>query len=525
MTKLKNLSILMLFIFSIVGCKKTDQSKKINIEDLTIAKIHKAYEQGIYNSQDLVAAYLSAIKEKNKTINALSIINPKALSIAKALDADYQKTKRLLPLQGIPIVIKDNINAVGLATTAGSLALHNFIPKENAFVINKLVAAGAIIIAKSNMAEWAFSAKHTKSSTVGTTLNPYNLAYVPAGSSGGTAAAVASNLALGGLGTDTGNSIRGPSSHCDLVGFRTTMGLISREGIVPLTLRNDIVGPMCRTVADATKMMQVMVGYDPKDSVTKNSINKHPKNYTQFLIKNGLKGARIGVLRALSDYKTDPNVKNLFEKALSDLDSLGASVVDPVVIPNFDNLRKKLFCTSFRTDVESFLETYVKNDTVKTIEDIIRIGTKSNFARKILAKEAKISGRSGAPSTKCLNTYQDVKLIAFREAIEATMDSLNLDAIVYPTWNDKPARSAYFEKEYKGDNSQIIAPHTGQPAFTVPMGFSPGNLPAGLQFLGSMYDEPTLIKLAYAYEQGTTHRKPPALNKKEITDAKNEQVH
>jgi amidase len=151
MTKLKNLSILMLFIFSVVGCKKTNQSKKINIEDITIDKIHKAYEQGVYNSQDLVAAYLSAIKEKNKTINALSIINPKALSIAKALDADYQKTKRLLPLQGIPIVIKDNINAIGLATTAGSLALHNFIPEENAFVINKLVAAGAIIIAKSNM--------------------------------------------------------------------------------------------------------------------------------------------------------------------------------------------------------------------------------------------------------------------------------------------------------------------------------------------------------------------------------------
>ncbi|MDX1828623.1 MAG: amidase [Lutibacter sp.] len=512
MTKLKILSILMLLFFSITGCEKTDQPKKINLEELTITKIHKAYKDGTYNSQDLVAAYISAIKEKNKAINAITIINPKALSIAKELDADYQKTKKLLPLQGIPIIIKDNINTVGLPTTAGSLALHDFIPKENAFVINKLVAAGAIIIAKSNMAEWAFSAMHTKSSTAGTTHNPYNLDYVPAGSSGGTAAAVASNLALGGLGTDTGNSIRGPSSHCDLVGFRTTLGLISREGIVPLYLRNDVVGPMCRTVEDATKMMQVMVGYDPKDSITKHAINKTPKNYTQFLIKDGLKGARIGVLRELSDYKTDPDVKRLFEKAISDLDSLGATVVDPVVIPNFANLRKNQWCATFKTDVESFLATYVKRDTLKTIQDIIRIGTKSDYARKNLAEEAKFSGRWGEPNIECSDAYHDAKRIAFRTAIEAVMDSLKLDAIVYPTWNNKPAKIAYFERDYKGDNNQIIAPHTGQPAFTVPMGFSPGNLPAGLQFLGRMYAEPTLIKLAYSYEQGTKHRKPPVFN-------------
>jgi Asp-tRNA(Asn)/Glu-tRNA(Gln) amidotransferase A subunit family amidase len=524
MPKLKTLSILMLLVFSIAGCKKNQPPKKINLEEITIADIHKAYKVGTYNSQDLVAAYLTAIKEKNKAVNAISIINPQALSIAKALDTDYQKTKKLLPLHGIPIVIKDNINAVGLLTTAGSLALHDYIPKENAFVINKLVAAGAIIIAKSNMAEWAFSAKHTKSSTMGTTHNPYNLAYVPAGSSGGTAAAVASNLALGGLGTDTGNSIRGPSSHCDLVGFRTTLGLISREGIVPLYLRNDVVGPMCRTVEDATKIMQVMVGYDLKDFITKNSINKTPKNYTQFLIKNGLKGSRIGVLRELSDYKTDPDIKKLFEKALLDLDSLGATVVDPVDIPNFANLRKNQWCATFRTDVESFLATYVKRDTVKTLEDIIRIGTKSEFAKKVLAEEAKSSGGWEDPSIKCSDTYHDIKLIAFREAIEVVMDSLNLDAIVYPTWNNKPARIAHFEKEHKGDNNQIIAPHTGQPAFTVPMGFSPGNLPAGLQFLGRMYAEPTLIKLAYSYEQGTKHRKPPILNKKGVTDAKNKNV-
>ena len=511
MLKLKTLSVLLLLFISISGVEKTKQSKKINLEELTIAKIHQAYKDGTYNSQELVAAYIEAIKEKNKAINAISIINPGALSIAKAQDEDYQKTKKLRPLQGIPIVIKDNINAKGLPTTAGSLALQDFIPKENAFVINKLVAAGAIIIAKTNMAEWAFSAMHTESSTVGTTHNPYNLEYVPAGSSGGTAAAVASNLALGGLGTDTGNSIRGPSSHCDLVGFRTTMGLISREGIVPLYLRNDVVGPMCRTVEDATKILQVMVGVDPKDSITEHSIGKTPENYTQFLDKNGLKGARIGVLRELSDYKTDPDVKRLFEQALHDLDSLGATVVDPVVIPDFANLRKNQWCATFRTDVEDFLATYVKRDTMQTLEDIIRVGTKSDYARKNLAEEAKFSGRYGAPDIPCGDAYHDAKRIAFREAIEKVMDSLKLDAIVYPTWNNKPAKIAYFERDYKGDNNQIIAPHTGQPAFTVPMGFSPGNLPAGLQFLGRMYAEPTLIKLVYAYEQGTHHRKPPEI--------------
>ena len=513
MVKLRNLSLLLLLFFGLSAGTKPRLPKDINLEELTIAKIHQAYKDGTYNSQELVAAYIEAIKEKNKAINAITVINPQALSIAKAQDEEYSKTKKLRPLQGIPIIVKDNINVKGLPTTAGSLALQDFIPKENAFVINKLVDAGAIIIAKSNMAEWAFSAMHTESSTAGTTHNPYDLDYVPAGSSGGTAAAVASNLALGGLGTDTGNSIRGPSSHCDLVGFRTTLGLISREGIVPLYLRNDVVGPMCRSVEDATKLMQVMVGIDPRDSITEHSQGKTPENYTQFLDKNGLKGARIGVLRELMDDGTDPDVKELFEKAITDLDSLGATVVDPVVIPHFSELRKNQWCATFRNDVEDFLATYVKRDTMQTLEDIIRVGTKSDYARKNLAEEAKFSGRYGAPEIPCSDAYHDQKRIAFREAIEKVMDSLHLDAIVYPTWNNKPAEIAHFERDYKGDNNQIIAPHTGQPAFTVPMGFSPGNLPAGIQFLGRMYSEPTLIKLAYGYEQGTNHRKPPEVPK------------
>ena len=236
-------------------------------------------------------------------------------------------------------------------------------------------------------------------------------------------------------------------------------------------------------------------------------------NYTQYLIKNGLQGARIGVLRELSDFQTDPEVRVLFEKAISDLDSLGAEIIDPVTIPDFKTLRQNQWCATFRKDVESFLATYVKRDTIKNLEDLIRIGTTSEFAKERLAQFSTASGRWGESEVECLDTYHDTYSIAFREAIESVMDSLNLDAIIYPSWNNKPARIDNFQKEYLGDNSQVIAPHTGQPAFTVPMGYTSENLPTGLQFLGRMYAEPTLIRLSYGYEQGTKHRKTPKLIK------------
>ena len=366
-------------------------------------------------------------------------------------------------------------------------------------------------MAKSNMAEWAFSPMHTESSTAGTTRNPYNVAYVPAGSSGGTAASIAANFGTIGLGTDTGNSIRGPSSHCALVGFRSTLGLVSRSAIVPLYLRNDVVGPMCRTVEDATKVLEVMAGYDPADPLTIHSKGKIPKSYTSYLKTDALAGARIGVLRVLSDDDPHPGIKSLFEQALLDLDELGATIIDPVVIPDFGTLRLNQWCATFRDDVEAFLADYVKVDSMKSIEDIIRVGTSSDFARGRLERNAANTGRWDNPEIECLDAYTDIRRIAFREAIEHVVDSLNLDAIVYPSWNHPPARVDFFQEEYKGDNSQIISPHTGQPAFTVPMGFTKNNLPAGLQFLGRMYDEPKLIGLTYAYEQGTKHRRVPEL--------------
>lgn len=490
------------------GCNSSEQLDQKALTELIITDIHNGYSEGHFNSRDLVAAYLARIEQYNAEINALTVINPDALHRAGELDREFRKTGVLRPLHGIPIIVKDNINTKGLPTTAGSLALSDYIPDEDAFIIKKLLDAGAIIIAKSNMAEWAFSPMHTESSTAGMTRNPYNTEYVPAGSSGGTAAAIAANLAVIGLGTDTGNSIRGPSSHCSLVGFRTTLGLISRSAIVPLYLRNDVVGPMCRTVEDATRVLEVMAGYDVDDQLTRYSEGKIPDNYTQFLKSDGLKGARIGVLRALSEDSPDAEIKNLFEQALRDMESMGAELVDPVEIPDFSTLRENQWCAVFREDVEAFLSEYVKRDTMKTIDDIIRVGASTEYINDRLQMFARSNTPQG-DDTACPDAYTDPRRIAFRKAIEIVMDSLELDAIVYPSWNNRPARIEYYDSEYRGDNSQVIAPHTGQPAFTVPMGFTQGNLPAGIQFLGRMYDEPTLIRLTYSYEQGTKHRKPP----------------
>lgn len=502
-----------IFLF-ILLCSCTDSSsedKPIDVKELTIERVHQAYMNHEFSSEQLVRAYLEEIEKLDPSLNAITYINPNAISEAKRLDEVFDKETNLRPLHGIPIIVKDNINVMGMPTTAGSLALQDFYPKEDAFIINKLKRAGAIILAKSNMAEWAFSPMHTESSTHGTTRNPYNTAYVPAGSSGGSAASIAANMGMVGLGTDTGNSIRGPSSHSALVGFRTTLGLISRSGIVPLFLRNDVVGPMCRTVEDATKVMEVMVGFDSTDNISKYSVGKSESNYQQYLVKNGLQGARIGVLRELMDESTDPEVKTLFNNALQDLHSLGAEIIDPIIIPNFHELSQDQWCGTFKKDVESFLKTFVQSDTIQTVDDIIRVGTSSEFAQRRLAAYASTSGRWGKAQSECLDAYTDTKRIAFRTAIRSVMDSLQLDAIIYPSWNNRPATIDQFEVEYKGDNNQIISPHTGQPAFTVPMGYLSNNLPSGIQFLGRMYDEGTLIKLAYAYEQGTKHRKPPEL--------------
>ena len=485
-------------------------SVQFDVVETTINDIHQAFRSGSLTSEQLVNAYLERIRtyDQSTKLNSIIVINPEAIATARQLDAEFRKTKKLRPLHGIPVIVKDNFNTKGLQTTGGSVALRGFQPSQDAYQVRKLREAGAIVLAKSNMADWAFTPMHSQSSIAGETLNPYNLNYVPAGSSGGTAAAVAANLGAIGLGSDTGNSIRGPSSHNALVGFRTSLGLVSRFGIIPLYSRNDVGGPMCRTVSDAVRLLDATVGYDPNDPITRNSQGKIPKTYSQFLRKDGLKGARIGVMRQLTDKNIHPEVKQLFDNAIADLTRLGAQVVD-VTIPDFDSLRANQWCADFKPDIEAYLNAFVKRDTLKTLTDIIRIGGYSNLVRDRLTYQATHMGRASHPEVPCGDAFTDPLRIAFRKAIEVEMDRQRIDALIYPSWNYPPALVGD-ATGYKGDNSQVISPHTGQPAFTIPMGYTTGNLPAGLQFLGRLFDEPTLIRLAYAYEQDTHHRMPPA---------------
>lgn len=496
-------------LFSWPGCQEesTANLPTFDIEEATISQIHEAFRSKQCNCQSLVRSYIERIETYDQAvgINAIVLINPEAMAEAAAMDQRYEKSGELSPMHCIPIIVKDNYLTKGLQSTGGSAVFAGFEPEEDAYQVRKLKEAGAIVLAKSNMAEWAFSPRVTISSLAGETRNPYHVGHTTAGSSGGTAAAVAANFGAIGLGTDTGNSIRGPSSHNALVGFRSTLGLTSRHGIFPLYLRNDVGGPMARTVTDATKLLDVIAGYDPADPVTMHSQGKRAQNYTDFLQKEGLQGTRIGVLRMLSENDPHPAVQSLFEAALADLKKAGASLVDPLVIPHFDTLSKNQWCPLFEHDLNQFLATLGENAPAKTLDEIVAT---SKYASYIEGRLQYFQQNGSIPDTingQCLDPYQDIRRIAFREAIEAVMDSLELDALVYPSWNHPPAKIGD-NAGYKGDNSQIIAPHTGQPAFTVPMGFVGDSLPAGLQLLGRMYSEPTLIKLSYAYEQATQHR-------------------
>ncbi len=499
-------AFLIIALSSIFCCKKA--TAEFIIEEATIADIHKAFKSGHLTCRQLVDYYLARIEKYDQSsgLNSIVVVNPDAHKRADYLDKLFSQTKMLRPLHGIPIIVKDNYETKDMQTTAGSLALKGFIPPEDAFQVRKLREAGAIILAKSNMAEWAFSPLRTESSIAGITRNPYDLERVPAGSSGGTAAAVAANFVTVGLGTDTGNSIRGPSSHCCLVGIRSTMGLTSRDGIIPLYLRNDIGGPMARTVEDAVKILEVIAGYDSSDPITERSEDLSPFIYTTFLKKDGLKGARIGVFRYYTDKPTaDPQIKDLFERAIEDMRAQGAEIADPFVIPDFEELTKNIWCDMFRHDLNHYLASLDGYAPYKTLSEIVNTGLYSPYIERRLKRALEVPLGKEA---RCLDVYSEPKNIEFRGCVLKSMEENKLDAIVYPTWNNPP-RKIDDDKSPAGDNSQLIPPHTGFPAITVPMGFTPDNLPAGLQIVGKLFEEPVIIRIAYAYEQATHHRKPP----------------
>src|ERR1043165_4848353 len=305
------------------------QGNAFRIEETTIAEIQAAFKAKTLTCHGLVQLYLNridAIDKKGPAINAIILTNPNALTVADSLDRRYAQNGPIGPLHCVPMIVKDNFETNDLQTTAGSLALKGWVPKRDATQVARIRAAGAIVLAKSNMAEWAFTPYETVSYILpGYTRNPYDVSRVTAGSSGGTAAAVASSEGESGLGSDTGNSIRGPSAHNALVGIRSTMGLTSRAGVIPLSAAADVAGPMARTVADAVEIFNVVVGSDPADSVTAPADSKREPDYRKFLIRDGLKGARIGILRqAYETPTTDSEVVTVFTKALDDMRKAGA---------------------------------------------------------------------------------------------------------------------------------------------------------------------------------------------------------
>ena len=488
-------------------------SASFHVEEATIAQIHAAMQDGSLTCVGLVQQYLrriDAYDKKGPAVNAIVLVNPDALATAADLDRRFARDGITEPLQCIPVIVKDNYQTAGLRTTAGSLSLKGFIPREDAFVVHKLREAGAIVLAKSNMDEFAFSPYETVSSILpGYTRNPYDLARVTAGSSGGTAAAIAASFGAVGLGTDTGNSIRGPSAFLSLVGIRPTMGLTSRSGVVPLFLSADVTGPMARTVADAVALLQVMAGPDSTDTVTVHSAGKIPRSYSASLVRDGLNGARIGVLHQAYDRPSaDPEVMKLFSAALDDMRAHGAQIVDPVAVDSLSALLHiaNAPCNPFKHDLNQYLTALGDQVPVHSLEEIIKSRQfHPSIEMRLNDAEAVTESPDQSPGCRAQQEFR----ARLRAAVLQLMDTNKLDALVYPTWSNSPRLIGDLNTP-AGDNNQLFAPSTGFPAITVPMGFTrDGTLPAGVQFFGRAWSEPELIKLAYSYEQATMHRHPP----------------
>lgn len=483
------------------------------VEEATIAGVHAALRAGTLTCRGLVQQYLdriAVIDTSGPALRSLIVVHPRALAIADSLDAHAARGGALGPLHCVPTIVKDNVETYDLPTTAGSLALAGWRPAQDATMVARIRAAGAIVLAKSNLAEWAFTPYETVSSILpGYTKNPYALDRVTAGSSGGTAAAVTASLGLVGLGTDTGNSIRGPSAHTALVGIRSTMGLTSRAGVVPLNATADIAGPMARTVADAVAVFDVVAASDPADPVTAPADARRARDYRAALVPGALRGARIGVLRqAYTRPSVDGEVVTVFQRALADLTAQGAVVVEAVEVPGLDSIQRlqQGGCNRFRDDLGRYFAERGRNAPVQSVDDVLRSRRFHPTVELRLRDAAQVTvpadSQPGCRSREAMRS-------ALRVAVTALMDSLRLDALVHPTWSHPPRLIGDLNTPH-GDNSQFFSPSTGFPAITVPMGYTRGDrLPAGITFLGRAWSEERLLGLVYGYEQATRHRRPP----------------
>jgi amidase len=522
-------ALVALFLAAAVSSTIARQVAPFSVDEATIAGVHAAMREGRLTCRALVEQYLRRIAAYDKTgpgINAIILTNPRVLDQADDLDRRFTQSGASGPLHCVPMIVKDNFETIGLQSANGSLALEGFVSSKDAFQVKRVKEAGALVLAKSNMAEWAFTPYETVSSILpGYTRNPYALDRVTAGSSGGTAASVAANFGLIGLGSDTGNSIRGPSSHQALVGLRSTMGLTSRAGVMPLNLLADIAGPIGRSVEDVVAVFQAIVGEDPDDPATAAARGRPRESYAQALRRDGLKGARIGVLRQAYERSTagpvaagttaprdttDPEIASVFMTAVADLRRAGAVIVDPATVEGLDAIRRPQGtgpCMGFKYDINRYFASHGDRIPMKSLAEVVASGRVHPSVRRQL--EQTEQGPANGPDTPACQG-ETVYREQVRAAVLKTMEALTLDAFVYPTWSNPPRLIGDLNSPH-GDNSQFFSPTTGFPSIQVPMGYTRGGmLPAGITFFGRAWAEATLIKLAYAYEQATHHRHPPA---------------
>jgi amidase len=493
--------------------------KPFELDEITIAELQDGMKSGRFTARSLVEKYTTRIEQVDKSgpsVNAIIEMNPEAAAIADALDKERKEKGPRGPLHGIPVLIKDNIDTADrMMTTAGSLALVGSKPPKDSFVAQRLRAAGAVILGKTNLSEWAnIRSSHSTSGWSGRgglTKNPYALDRNPCGSSSGTGAGISANLAAIGIGTETDGSIVCPSSSNGLAGIKPTVGLVSRAGIIPISHSQDGAGPMCRTLRDAAILLGALTGVDRDDAATEASAGKSHTDYARFCIPGGLKGARIGVARKYFGFSDA--VDALMEQALDAMRKQGATLLDPADIETlgkFDDSELTVFMYELKADLNAYLVRLGPAAPVHTLHDIIDFNERNRaqempyFGQDLFAKS---EAKGPLTEKEYLDAVEKNHRLARTEGIDALMDKHQLDAIVAPTGGP-----AWLTDLINGDHvaggSSNAAAVAGYPNINVTAGYICG-LPVGISFFGRAWSEPTLIKLAYAFEQATKARQAP----------------
>ena len=493
--------------------------KDFELDELTIDDLQKAMRSGQTSSHSLTEKYLARMQEIDKAgpkINAIIEVNPEALALADALDKERKQKGPRGPLHGIPILIKDNIDTADrMSTTAGSLALLGSRAPQDAFVAAQLRKAGAVILGKTNLSEWAnIRSTHSTSGWSGRgglTRNPYALDRNPCGSSSGTGAAVSANLCAAGVGTETDGSVVCPSSANGIAGLKPTVGLISRSGIIPISHSQDTAGPMARTVRDVALLLGAMAGADSEDRATEASRGKVPPDYTKFLDAAGLKGARLGIVRKYFGF--NDAVDALMDKLIAEMKHAGAEIVDPAEIPTigkFDETELTVFYYELKADLAAYLARVGSSAPVKSLQDVIEFNERNRekempwFGQDIFLKSEK---KGPLTSKEYLDALAANHQMTRTDGIDSVMDKFKLDALVAPT-----SGPAWLTDLINGDHdtggSSNLAAVAGYPNINVTAGFISG-LPVGISFFGRAWSEPTLLTIAYSFEQLTKARQKP----------------